>query len=603
MKRNILALVLCLTLLTSLIPSARAEEAYDDYDASDSVMGNPLADFTVETIDGGTFSLSQAIAEKGLVFINLWATWCGPCGTEFPYLQKAYELYQDRVAVIALSVETADSPDVLRQYADARGLTFPIGSDSTIGLSDYFSVTAIPSSLLVDRFGNVAWMDVGAQTSTDAFTRLFDWFLREDYTETEVLDGVPPMKPSAEPMPETALNNVLNAPGGKISFRNADDPYTWPMLTAEKDGRRAVAPSNTGHADSAAAVIAQVTAQEGDALAFDFATSTESGGDLMTVILDGEQAKAFGGEHPWTTWVIDLTPGDHEIEFRYAKDAMRNGGADCVWLDEVRLVSGEEADALRAGLPSWPTGDSFGLTVTAPDAREIVFEGNDAIVIPYYMGTEIAWIVPEDSIEVGATLTADQDPDAAFFLSDYDGATRSAWDSLTADGEGYLFSSKVDTLYTTGYPWTEIYLYPDSKSEAFDAVLFFADEENVDAFLSIFTGDMGADVSWRYADGSLPENADAEPKEEDATSSVSRYTISFVDQNGDPVPGCIVNFCTDDACTPVVADENGQAAFEGAPYAYHLQVIRVPAGYAFDTAQEFSADPAGGEIMFTVTKE
>ena len=58
MKRNILALILCLALLTSLIPSAWAEEAYYDYETSVSVMGLPLADFTVDTIDGGTFTLS-----------------------------------------------------------------------------------------------------------------------------------------------------------------------------------------------------------------------------------------------------------------------------------------------------------------------------------------------------------------------------------------------------------------------------------------------------------------------------------------------------------------------------------------------------------------
>ena len=73
------------------------------------------------------------------------------------------------------------------------------------------------------------------------------------------------------------------------------------------------------------------------------------------------------------------------------------------------------------------------------------------------------------------------------------------WDSLTADGAGYAFSSGLDTMDTTGYPWTEIYLYPDSQSEAFDAILCFADEENVDAFLSIFTGDHSAIYSMACA--------------------------------------------------------------------------------------------------------
>ena len=69
--------------------------------------------------------------------------------------------------------------------------------------------------------------------------------------------------------------------------------------------------------------------------------------------------------------------------------------------------------------------------------------------------------------------------------------------------------------------------------------------------------------------------------------ALSTYVIHFVDQNGEPVPGCVINFCTDETCVPVVADETGTAVFKGAPFAY-LQVIRVPDGYEFDTAQEYT---------------
>ena len=79
--------------------------------------------------------------------------------------------------------------------------------------------------------------------------------------------------------------------------------------------------------------------------------------------------------------------------------------------------------------------------------------------------------------------------------------------------------------------------------------------------------------------------------------------MRFVDAQGNPVPGCIVNFCTDEMCLPVVADADGVAAYTGAPYAYHLQVIKVPDGYTFDTAQEFYAEVMGGEMTVTVGRE
>ena len=133
--RKAIAVLSALFLILGLTAGrAAAESAEPDY------LNQPLADFTVETIDGGSFTLSEALGEKELVIINLWATWCPPCAMEFPYLQEAFEQYEDRVAVIALSLDPSDTPEMLKAYAEARGLTFPVGSDSGIGLAKYFQV-------------------------------------------------------------------------------------------------------------------------------------------------------------------------------------------------------------------------------------------------------------------------------------------------------------------------------------------------------------------------------------------------------------------------------------------------------------------------------
>ena len=150
-----------------------------------------LPDFAVETIDGNTFSLSEALKDHDMVLINLWATWCPPCEMEFPFMQEAYELYSDRVAIIALSVEANDTPEKLKEYAESHHLTFPIGSDSNANLGARFVTVGIPTTVVVDRFGNVAMVEVGAQTRTSAFTSLFDYFTSDSYTQTTVLDGFP----------------------------------------------------------------------------------------------------------------------------------------------------------------------------------------------------------------------------------------------------------------------------------------------------------------------------------------------------------------------------------------------------------------------------
>ena len=169
----LLALMMCLPAGTSLADDS-------------SLLGSPMPDFTVVTIDGSVFSLSQALETKDLVMINLWATWCPPCRSEFPYMQKAYQKYQDRIEIIALSVEETDTAEKLTAFANQYGLTFPLGSDSETYLGYFFSVEFIPTTVIVDRFGNIAHIGVGAMSSVKDFTQLFDFFLSDQYTETTV---------------------------------------------------------------------------------------------------------------------------------------------------------------------------------------------------------------------------------------------------------------------------------------------------------------------------------------------------------------------------------------------------------------------------------
>ena len=143
-----------------------------------------LPDFTVETADGGTFTLSEALKDRDMVLINLWATWCGYCTMEFPYLQEAYEEYKDDVAVIALSVEENDTLEVIADYAEENGLSFPFGRVGDTGLDSYAD-DGVPVSIIVDRNGDVISVELGAKSSTQDFVELFRSFTAEDYKAPE----------------------------------------------------------------------------------------------------------------------------------------------------------------------------------------------------------------------------------------------------------------------------------------------------------------------------------------------------------------------------------------------------------------------------------
>lgn len=160
-------------------------------------LGARIPDFTVTTWDNKTLSLYEVLQEKEMVLINIWATWCGPCRVEFPYLQEAYEMYQDRIEVIALSCETGDTPEVLADFVDKMGLTFPIGQDVHRLLSK-FNRNSIPTSIVIDRFGVICFIESGSITDLDSFVRLFETFLGEDYTESKLLRGIPEAQPETD---------------------------------------------------------------------------------------------------------------------------------------------------------------------------------------------------------------------------------------------------------------------------------------------------------------------------------------------------------------------------------------------------------------------
>lgn len=80
------------------------------------------------------------------------------------------------------------------------------------------------------------------------------------------------------------------------------------------------------------------------------------------------------------------------------------------------------------------------------------------------------------------------------------------------------------------------------------------------------------------------------------------YTVLAVDPDGAPVAGVTLNFCTDESCTTVTTDDNGTAVFTGAPFAYHVQVIKVPKGFRPDGETEFTTELRDQRFELRITE-
>jgi len=153
LTRRIATCLLAAALATGLASGARA------------AAGNAAADFTLPARDGSTVKLS---ALKGqVVMINFWATWCGPCRQEMPLLGQLQAKYEPLgFTLLGVNVE----PDSAAAVAWLKGMNvdFPILFDRKNGVAASFGVEGMPSSVFIDRAGNVRYVHRGYQPGDES---------------------------------------------------------------------------------------------------------------------------------------------------------------------------------------------------------------------------------------------------------------------------------------------------------------------------------------------------------------------------------------------------------------------------------------------------
>jgi cytochrome c-type biogenesis protein len=126
-------------------------------------VGYLAPNFATTTYAGQPIALSDT---RGRVtVINFWATWCGPCRLEMPYLQAAYGARADEGLEI-LAVDRGESPESVRAFQEETGLTFPLlldpGEAITAGL---YQVAHMPTTYVLDRRGVIEVRHLGPLTA------------------------------------------------------------------------------------------------------------------------------------------------------------------------------------------------------------------------------------------------------------------------------------------------------------------------------------------------------------------------------------------------------------------------------------------------------
>lgn len=118
-------------------------------------------DFTLTDLDGQNISLSDFQGKN--VYINFWASWCGPCKLEMPDIEKIHQDYKDKDLVV-LAVNIGESQDKVKTFMNANSLSFPVLLDSQGKTAKTYKVSSIPVSLFVNKEGLIVGKQVGLMT-------------------------------------------------------------------------------------------------------------------------------------------------------------------------------------------------------------------------------------------------------------------------------------------------------------------------------------------------------------------------------------------------------------------------------------------------------
>jgi peroxiredoxin/plastocyanin len=117
-------------------------------------------DFELEDLDGNMKSLSSYHGK--LVFLNFWATWCGPCRFEMPSMQKVYKELKDEGFEI-VAVDLREDNKSVKKFVDNHGLTFPVLLDKTGRVGAIYGARSIPTTYIIDREGFIVGRAIGAR--------------------------------------------------------------------------------------------------------------------------------------------------------------------------------------------------------------------------------------------------------------------------------------------------------------------------------------------------------------------------------------------------------------------------------------------------------
>ena len=129
-----------------------------------SIQGK-APNFTLKSNTGKNVKLSELRGQ--VILLNFWASWCGPCRQEMPLLEKLHKRYST-LGFTVLGVNVEEDPRKAKTLLKDISVSFPILFDTSNKVSKQYKVSAMPSTVMIDRDGNMRYLHKGYKPGDEA---------------------------------------------------------------------------------------------------------------------------------------------------------------------------------------------------------------------------------------------------------------------------------------------------------------------------------------------------------------------------------------------------------------------------------------------------
>ncbi len=179
--------IILVILLVSLLQLTGFKEVAGFY-AQSAALHSGFRDATVETVKNPAkfdynFTIKDLTGNKvnfetyqgKVIFLNMWATWCGPCRSEMADIQKLYEkIDKEKVAFVMLSIDEDRNNQKVVDYISNKAFSFPVFLPSGY-LPEQLQVPSIPTTFVISKDGLVVTKEVGSKNyNTDKFKQFLE---------------------------------------------------------------------------------------------------------------------------------------------------------------------------------------------------------------------------------------------------------------------------------------------------------------------------------------------------------------------------------------------------------------------------------------------